>query len=663
MAGILVRGGRWVDHLPPWLAWGALASTGAYEPGELAGMALPLLGAGLVQWRGWSLEPWRRVLELVCLGTGLALLALRAGVLLTVVCMLFLLCGVRLSLPREMAQRRQVLLMGFLLFLTTTVTTTELDFLVWSLVWVAGAGTVLAQLNWEVSAALRQGPVQSPPRLLALRWTAWASVLAAGFFVLLPRLHLGTQRLPLGLHGLGGMRAGLSDVVDLGGGGPVLGSQEVALRIQPDRPVTAHGVDRYRRALALLRGFALERLHGQRWEAGPDTPGPELQPAGTLGAQALRADFFFGPGLLGTLPLPYGQVEVESPGPDPLRLGPGGSLRWSFPVRRTTALRVGLEPVPVQPAPPPRGHRLALLTATGEACESARAWSRRVVPVTLPPRELAETLAGTLRAEFTYTLANPSGAAANPLQDFLERTRSGHCEYFASALAVMLRYRGVPARVVNGFRLGPWIEEGGYFLVTQAEAHSWVEYYDPDAGGWRTADPTPPAPPSWFGAGTLLATLARWTDAVRFRWDRNVVRFSDEDQVAGLDRLTAQVAALARWRPGPSALALALGILAAGGALAWFRARRGRLPRSWPRPRGPGRIRELDPLVRRVRHLLPPREAETARSWLERLARERPQRAAPLARLAREADAAAYGGGPPGRLKSLAKKEARAWKA
>ncbi len=224
----------------------------------------------------------------------------------------------------------------------------------------------------------------------------------------------------------------------------------------------------------------------------------------------------------------------------------------------------------------------------------------------------------------------------------------------------MLRYRGIPARVVNGFRLGPWSEEGGYFLVTQNEAHSWVEYYDPEAGGWRAADPTPPAPPSRFGAETFLATLARWADAMRFRWDRNVVRFSDEDQVAGLDRLTLGFGALARWRPRP--LAMALGILGLGGALAWLLFRPGRPPWPWPHPGGPGRIRELDPLVRRARRLLPPREAETARSWLERLAQARPQRAAPLARLAREADTAAYGDRPSGRLKHLAREEAKAWK-
>ena len=55
-----MKAAPWLDHLPPWLAWGAIASTGAFAPGELAVMAMPLLAAALVQWRDWSLTAWRR---------------------------------------------------------------------------------------------------------------------------------------------------------------------------------------------------------------------------------------------------------------------------------------------------------------------------------------------------------------------------------------------------------------------------------------------------------------------------------------------------------------------------------------------------------------------------------------------------------------------------
>ena len=92
-------------------------------------LAMPLLAAALVQWRDWSLTAWRRGLELLALAGFLFLLLLRVGGLLTVVDLLFLLCGVRLCLPRDVPQRRQLLLMGFLLFITTAVSTADLDFL------------------------------------------------------------------------------------------------------------------------------------------------------------------------------------------------------------------------------------------------------------------------------------------------------------------------------------------------------------------------------------------------------------------------------------------------------------------------------------------------------------------------------------------------------
>jgi hypothetical protein len=314
----------------------------------------------------------------------------------------------------------------------------------------------------------------------------------------------------------------------------------------------------------------------------------------------------------------------------------------------------------VEPEPPIRGQRWRLLTNPGTDTVSARDFCLRAAPGDLPARELAERLTRALRARFSYTLDNPSGSARNPLEDFLVRSRAGHCEYFASALAIMLRYRGVPARVALGYRLGPWIEEGGYFLVTQGEVHSWVEYYDPAARGWRSADPTPSAPPSPFATATVLAALTRWTDTIRFRWDRDVVRFSDEDQLAGAGWARARFEALARWRPGPAAKVLAVLALLAG--LGWS-GRRLSLP--WPPApgrSGAGRIRELRPLLRKARGTLSPLEAETARAWLDRLARNHPQRAAQLHRLAQAVDAAAYGRAPAGNLKALAREEAREWR-
>lgn len=655
-----MKAAPWLDHLPPWLAWGAIASTGAYAPAEWMLMALPLLAAALVQWRGWSLAGWRRGLELLVLALFLLQIMLRLGLLITLVNLLFLLCGVRLCLPRAVPQRRQLILMGFLLFISTAVSTADLDFLLWSTAWVAGSSALFMQLNWEQSARTGRGPQQAPPYALVAGWTAAALVLGSGFFVILPRLHLGLSHLPISVQSLGGVQSGLSDVLDLGGRGPILTSREVAVRVLPAWKLAPAERQAYGVALGLLRGLTLEGLDGQRWEMDSGTPRRGRTQWNGIGSlnRPVTADVFVGPSLLGIVPLPYGEAELEPPAGDALRFGRGASLRWVFPVRRIAQFRIALTPADLEPEPPPQGQRLALLTATGQGTESARDWSLRQVPAGLPARELAERLTRALRAGFSYTLANPSGTAANPLQDFLDRSRAGHCEYFASALAFMLRYRGVPARVANGYRLGPWIEEGGYFLVTQAEAHSWVEYYDAAASGWRTADPTPAAQATPFSAGSFLTAVNRWTDAVRFRWDRNVVRFSDDDQLAGAGWAVHRFESLARWRPAGSWIKGLAGLVLLG-ALGWF----GRHLRP-PRARGgPGRIRELRPLLRKAQGSLPPLEAETARAWLLRLAVMRPKRAAQLERLAQAVDAAAYGGRSASTLRALAREEARRWRS
>jgi hypothetical protein len=357
---------------------------------------------------------------------------------------------------------------------------------------------------------------------------------------------------------------------------------------------------------------------------------------------------------------------VQWPASFPLRSGPGDSVRWLYPPNRWMSLEVATRPSTEGFFLPEDGRwmrtrRFPNLTFVPEEAEAAHRWSLSAAPASLPaaelkPNALAERLSTRLRG-FAYTTENPSGRAANPLQDFLEQSQAGHCEYFASALAFMLRSRGVPARVVNGYRLGPWSAEGGYFLVTQDQAHAWVEYYDADAQGWRAADPTPPAPPAPGSTG-WRAAFSRWADAAQYRWDRYVVRFSDDDQVEGLAWIKRQALALPSWRPGRREAWLAGGaallvLLFAGG-------------RRWARP-APAvgafhPLRTLRPLVRRAGVEAPPRPGETARAWLLRLAALRPGLAGELAALAAAVDAAAYGDAGESSLKAPARALARAWK-
>lgn len=93
---------------------------------------------------------------------------------------------------------------------------------------------------------------------------------------------------------------------------------------------------------------------------------------------------------------------------------------------------------------------------------------------------------------YSYSLnATIQDSSIDAVEDFLFNRKSGHCEYYASALALMLRAAGIPARLVSGFKGGNQNPIGGYFEVQQRHAHSWVEAHIGD--GWIVLDPTPAA--------------------------------------------------------------------------------------------------------------------------------------------------------------------------
>jgi hypothetical protein len=113
------------------------------------------------------------------------------------------------------------------------------------------------------------------------------------------------------------------------------------------------------------------------------------------------------------------------------------------------------------------------------------------------------------------------------IDEFLFVRKAGHCEYFASAMVLLLRLNGIPARLVNGFMGTEWNEMGDYMIVRQAHAHSWVEAYFPGKG-WKTYDPTPPDPGA---AASQFNALSRTYDLMRLYWQRYVVKYSARDQV------------------------------------------------------------------------------------------------------------------------------------
>jgi hypothetical protein len=634
---------RWLDHLPSWLAWAALAGTGIYGGAELGFMALPLLAAASVELHRWDLARWRLSMEIAAVVSLISDVLLFHNVFAAVVHLLCVLSGLRLALPRLARERRQLLLMGFLLFLTTAISTADAMFLFFALLWSLGAMAMLLQMAWEQGAHLRRGLApRAPFRKLPL-WLGSAASIGAFVFVALPRATPGQKHFSFMQRRILGTAAGLGDNLDLAKEGPIQDNDAVALRITPLGQPQAASKEASERDLGLLRGMVLEHVKGMRWEPSLTTPFREgVGLHGELeGGSENEAEFFVAPSRAGIVPIPYGTAWFRQPLPMNLRSGEGGSLRWAYLASTGLPLRVGWRKGDwsLRERNDFMGEtRRRFLTALGPEHESAQRLSLSWVPESVEASTLASRLQTALQQRCSYTLENPSGKASNPLSHFLEVSHAGHCEYFASALALMLRARGVPARIAAGYRLGPWIPEGGYFLVSQNQAHAWVEYWDEAHRLWRVADPTPSAA-MVAGDAASMGGWSRVADALRYRWDRFVVRFSDQDQQEGLSWMQTHLG------KNPETLLKRLGIpllLLVILAVVWRS--RSRMQAWLPAPRTPGGISALRPLVRRVRHEAPPEEGETVRAWLLRLSKLKPHLAHALHSLADAAEAHVYGG-------------------
>ena len=146
--------------------------------------------------------------------------------------------------------------------------------------------------------------------------------------------------------------------------------------------------------------------------------------------------------------------------------------------------------------------------------------------------EMARKLKDYLKnpAEFRYTLdAKVTDPAIDPLEDFLLNRKMGHCEYFASALTLMLRAVGIPSRLVSGFKGGTKNESTGLFEVEERHAHAWVEAYID--GSWLILDPTPASRAE--SVEQIGSQAGGWKDLsqnLREFWTRFIVGLNESEQ-------------------------------------------------------------------------------------------------------------------------------------
>jgi transglutaminase-like putative cysteine protease len=180
--------------------------------------------------------------------------------------------------------------------------------------------------------------------------------------------------------------------------------------------------------------------------------------------------------------------------------------------------------------------------------------------------------------DFLYDQHPPRPHGVPPLVDFITRTKSGYCQHFAGAMALMLRYLGVPARVAAGFSSGRYDSRSREWIVTDHDAHEWVEVWF-KGWGWLPFDPTPgrgglaggySASSRAFDAAAAALVLAGKDGLGGFAKHRNELGFAPGPPHLGADTpdltLPKPVAAAEHHSRAPGILRVLL--LVAGGLVA-----------------------------------------------------------------------------------------------
>lgn len=416
-----------------------------------------------------------------------------------------------------------------------------------------GGATVSGEIRRaaERSAVIsRAGLAGLPSRLVAISVLACAGILllAGGMFFLLPR----TARVAAKhLVSRGLIPTGFSSEILLGRTGRLQPSDRTVMHVRFDGP-PGHLPLRW-------RGGSLGEFDGKRWYNSP-APVQNIEPQGgvvwlmdnrrswqggrrltyevALHAPGTSELFFAGNPLL--LRLADGQGVVRTLGDGFRTRLPGGNLRYAA----VSAVESENESAPgvTELSRDERNYYLLLPPFDIRIIMLARRLTEKHQSVEAKARAIEEYL----RTQYAYTTELPSTTVRDPLAHFLFERKKGHCEYFAGAMAVMLRSVWIPSRIATGYLGGVYNPISGWHAVRARDAHSWVEAWIPGRG-WMTFDPTPPAPAP---SGESYATrLWLWADAAETFWFEWILNYDLDRQLTLVSRLERSGRGLRSWWP------------------------------------------------------------------------------------------------------------------
>jgi protein-glutamine gamma-glutamyltransferase len=516
LAGLLAfAGGAGLEPLSAILAAAALVLALLWQPGREISSRMERV--------------WLPLAVLLVARALLHVFVIRDDVVVPVVDLLLLLMAAEALRSLDAPNDFRLYSLSFALLLAATAYRPGILFLAAFVAYV-GLATLGLTVGHLRRAAERHGVREIPlGRPLVWATTGLSGVIllvAAVVFVVFPRVSRGWAGRG---ETLATSIAGFSEQVSIGEhGSTIYGNPQIVLRVEfpgglPQDYVGLH-----------WRGRSYDRFDGVRWTRSrslPPSGGPTRWYRERWTAPRLEQRIYAAPldvRVLFTLH-PVLDVEAEN-GIQPLFDNAGDFLYWGSGAPAYTAWSPSA-------APPAEDLRVV----EGGYVPPARYFLQ--LPELDPRiRALADSLTAGLPTRydrvvavqshlrsFRYTRDLPATARETSLEHFLFERRAGHCEYFSTAMVVLLRAAGIEARNVNGFLGGEWNEFGGYLAVTQNQAHSWVEVWFPEYG-WVTFDPTPAGAGGGAGAEAWFWPGRIFFDGLQHRWNKWVLDYNLESQ-------------------------------------------------------------------------------------------------------------------------------------
>ena len=524
----------------------------------------PFLPRRLCDARGWLLTLNGLTLAYLLFGIG-QLIVIGVSPMQLASSFLLVLMTNKLLGPKKTRDRMQLILLSLLQMVIASALSSGLTLGIFLILYTFCLPAALTLLSMERDHELyiaKGMPFKSmtPPASRRLRMmmaaTGFAVLFGAVlFFVFIPRLGFGL----FAPNHQGQSMTGFSGQVELGDFGRIQTNRKTVMRVRLDDKA-------YERTQKMYwRGISLDRYEDGRWNKSFDQR-KEIQPPreGFLrlerqSGSSTTQEIFLEP--LDERVL-FGLSKITSISRCPRAKNPRTKVRffkdivadlyYETPQRQT--LRYCLKSH--QPRVSALDRKLTLNQYREHSSKLSDTFRRTYlqVPPTIIPTlnivldqvdfksdlvmENVDALERHLERNYRYTLDRESDTSVKPVTDFLLKQPEGHCEYFATAMVLLLRQKGIAARLVNGFAGGRRNEFGEYIVVHQGNAHSWVEVFVPRkdcregdectlVGQWLTIDPTPSQERIPEGKSVLRDMI----DALQLRWAEYVVRYDLRTQL------------------------------------------------------------------------------------------------------------------------------------